>query len=474
MTDDYKTSMSKHRKNMSGDFKDFVVDDTNIPLVNRVHKSYTNDFLDEEKGGEKHGLIEQGMREKLIIRGDLLKRRRKFVDVQVLMALIGILFMLVENELYLQECITKLSATSIILKSVVSVSTIILLFAVVMYYMTEIKLRLTDNELDDWRLLVTFPNVNYKVFLEILICAIHPLPINVTFPISGPDGRTDHVSSDGVLSILMMLRVYLLGRVAVVHDTLLSGSATRSLSALNGVLIDALFVFKALMASNPGSVLIFIMISILLINSWAMRNCETFYQFERDNTNFSNSMWIVSITFLTVGYGDTYPVSVCGRCVSVATGLMGIGTTALLITVILKKLEQTRAEKYVYSFVRKAQLDKGRKNAAADVIKNWLLLCNLRKHSDVIDRSKIHVHRKLQHAIRTMQDSRKTRESIGESTVGLIEVSKAITDVEHRTEMLQKSVTELKHGLIHLQATTTDLHFKLNNIYRVLMKSNKA
>lgn len=449
---------------MSGDFRDF--EDIKCLLADKPNKI---SLLDEETGG-KHGTVDSGIGERLTTRGKLLKERRKIVDVQVFMALIGFVIMLVENELFYAGFITKLSTMSIVLKSFVSLSTVILLIAVVLYYVTEIKMRMTDNQIDDWRLLVAFPNTNLKLSLEMLICIIHPLPFNVTIPISGPDGDTVYVSLDPVLSILMIFRVYLLGRVAVVHNKLLSGTATRSLSAFNRVDIDGVFVFKALMTSNPGSVLIAIMVFILLTNSWAMMNCETFYQFERENSNFWNSMWIISITFLTVGYGDTYPVSVCGRCVSVTTGLMGIGTTALLITVILQKLEQTRAEKYVYSFVKKAQLDNGRKMAAADVIKNWFQLCNLRRRYSVITRDQIRVHRKLQHAIYTMREARNRRDSIGESTIGLIEISKAISDVEQRTESLQTAIKEIKPGLVHMQRTTRDLQLMINDIYKVLIK----
>lgn len=46
-------------------------------------------------------------------------------------------------------------------------------------------------------------------------------------------------------------------------------------------------------------------------------------------------MWIIFIIFLIVGYGDMYFVSVCGCCVFVMIGFMGIGIIVLLIIVIL-------------------------------------------------------------------------------------------------------------------------------------------
>jgi len=33
-------------------------------------------------------------------------------------------------------------------------------------------------------------------------------------------------------------------------------------------------------------------------------------------------MWLVSITFLSIGYGDIVPYTYCGRAIAVCTGIM--------------------------------------------------------------------------------------------------------------------------------------------------------
>jgi len=40
------------------------------------------------------------------------------------------------------------------------------------------------------------------------------------------------------------------------------------------------------------------------------------------HANILNSMWMISITFLSVGYGDIVPNTYCGRAISVCTGVM--------------------------------------------------------------------------------------------------------------------------------------------------------
>ena len=45
--------------------------------------------------------------------------------------------------------------------------------------------------------------------------------------------------------------------------------------------------------------------------------------------NLLNSMWMLSITFLSVGYGDIVPNTYCGRGIAVSTGVI---VSSLLLT----------------------------------------------------------------------------------------------------------------------------------------------
>jgi potassium intermediate/small conductance calcium-activated channel subfamily N member 3 len=38
--------------------------------------------------------------------------------------------------------------------------------------------------------------------------------------------------------------------------------------------------------------------------------------------NLLNSMWMIAITFLSVGYGDIVPNTYCGRAIAVGAGIM--------------------------------------------------------------------------------------------------------------------------------------------------------
>ena len=49
---------------------------------------------------------------------------------------------------------------------------------------------------------------------------------------------------------------------------------------------------------------------------------STYRYHDAEHANILNSMWLISITFLSVGYGDIVPNTYCGRGIAVTTGIM--------------------------------------------------------------------------------------------------------------------------------------------------------
>ncbi len=43
---------------------------------------------------------------------------------------------------------------------------------------------------------------------------------------------------------------------------------------------------------------------------------------DEEHANLLNTMWLIAITFLSVGYGDIVPNTYCGRGIAVTTGIM--------------------------------------------------------------------------------------------------------------------------------------------------------
>lgn len=449
-----------------------VVEDPGIPLVNKANGKYSR-YVNTEESVSSETMAQtltafgvpsryDNIGYKLGRRKNLINRRRMIVNVEFAMALLGIVLMLVETECFIRGVFTKADAGSILLKLGISISTVVLLVAIIFYHVTGIQLQMADNSWEDWRLAMDFPMSYLKILLELLVCSVHPLPGDIQVPSYDIKGQYKLVSLDAIFSILMLARLYIVGKFTVVHHRLLTDTSTQSLGALNKVKINTAFVFKALMSTMPGKMLITIMLAILVIDSWALRTCEIYYNPGSEESSYLNSMWLTAITFLTIGYGDIYPNTYCGRFVSVITGLMGVGTTALLVAVLAQKLEQTRPEKYVHNFVSRVQLDKIRKNAASDVIKYALTLWRMKRQGISSSRRRTRVYGKLLQAIYTMREAKNEKISIGESSVGIIEISKSVNDVYEIIEQMQSEQTNLQTKVIDMEEKLTSIDKKLD------------
>uniref|UniRef100_A0A8D0FJI7 Potassium calcium-activated channel subfamily N member 1 n=1 Tax=Strix occidentalis caurina TaxID=311401 RepID=A0A8D0FJI7_STROC len=168
-------------------------------------------------------------------------------------------------------------------------------------------------------------------------------------------GHVADADVDIILSIPMFLRLYLIGRVMLLHSKLFTDASSRSIGALNKINFNTRFVMKTLMTICPGTVLLVFSISSWIIAAWTVRVCE---RCQEVTSNFLGAMWLISITFLSIGYGDMVPHTYCGKGVCLLTGIMGAGCTALVVAVVARKLELTKAEKHVHNFMMDTQLTK--------------------------------------------------------------------------------------------------------------------
>ncbi|XP_077510807.1 small conductance calcium-activated potassium channel isoform X2 [Amblyomma americanum] len=394
----------------------------------------------------------------------LFEKRKRISDYALVMALFGIIMMVVENELSAAHVYEKSSVYSMSVKTLITVSTIMLLGLIVAYHALEVQLFMIDNCADDWRIAMT-PRRVAQILAELCVCAVHPVPGDQRFTWTtklanhGNRVRSRDVPVDVTLSLPMFLRLYLICRVMLLHSKLFTDASSRSIGALNRINFNTRFVLKTLMTICPGTVLLVFMVSLWIIASWTLRLCERYH--DEEHANLLNTMWLTAITFLSVGYGDIVPNTYCGRGIAVTTGLMGAGCTALVVAVIARKLELTRAEKHVHNFMMDTQLTKRLKNAAANVLREtWLIYKNTRLVKRV-NPSKVRAHqrkfllaiyslrkvkmdqRKLMDNANTITDMAKTQNSVYEM----------VSDMNARQELFDERLASLEERLaaIHEQ-----------------------
>uniref|UniRef100_A0A3P8S2J9 Potassium calcium-activated channel subfamily N member 1 n=1 Tax=Amphiprion percula TaxID=161767 RepID=A0A3P8S2J9_AMPPE len=261
-----------------------------------------------------------------------------------------------------------------------------------------ITLFLVDNGAEDWRIAMTFERILF-VGLELLICAIHPIPGQYVFTWTArlAFSYTPSVADadvDIILSVPMFLRLYLIGRVMLLHSKLFTDASSRSIGALNKINFDTRFVMKTLMTICPGTVLLVFSVSCWIIAAWTVRICERYHDAQEVTSTFLGAMWLISITFLSIGYGDMVPHTYCGKGVCLLTGIMGAGCTALVVAVVARKSELTRAEKHVHNFMMDTQIYKKIKNTAANVLRETWLIYKNTKLVKKIDRARVRHHQR--------------------------------------------------------------------------------
>ncbi|XP_020712551.1 small conductance calcium-activated potassium channel protein isoform X1 [Ceratitis capitata] len=392
----------------------------------------------------------------------LFEKRKRISDYALVMGMFGIIVMVIENELSSAGVYTKASFYSTALKTLISVSTVILLGLIIAYHALEVQLFMIDNCADDWRIAMTWQRIS-QISLELFICAIHPIPGEYYFQWTTKLANknktmgTETVPYDVALSLPMFLRLYLICRVMLLHSKLFTDASSRSIGALNRINFNTRFVLKTLMTICPGTVLLVFMVSLWIIASWTLRQCERFH--DEEHANLLNSMWLTAITFLCVGYGDIVPNTYCGRGITLTCGMVGAGCTALLVAVVSRKLELTRAEKHVHNFMMDTQLTKRLKNAAANVLREtWLIY----KHTRLVKRvnpGRVRTHqRKFLLAIYALRKVKMDQRKLMDNANTITDMAKTqntvyeiISDMSSRQDSIEERLTNLEDKLQSLQ-----------------------
>uniref|UniRef100_A0AAY4AIT6 Calmodulin-binding domain-containing protein n=1 Tax=Denticeps clupeoides TaxID=299321 RepID=A0AAY4AIT6_9TELE len=401
---------------------------------------------------------------KLGHRRALFEKRKRLSDYALIFGMFGIVVMVTETELS-WGVYTKESSYSFALKCLISLSTVILLGLIIMYHAREIQLFMVDNGADDWRIAMTYERI-FFIVLELLVCAIHPIPGQYVFTWTARLAFT-YVPSvadadvDIILSIPMFLRLYLIGRVMLLHSKLFTDASSRSIGALNKINFNTRFVMKTLMTICPGTVLLVFSISSWIIAAWTVRVCERYHDKQEVTSNFLGAMWLISITFLSIGYGDMVPNTYCGKGVCLLTGIMGAGCTALVVAVVARKLELTKAEKHVHNFMMDTQLCKRVKNTAANVLRETWLIYKHTKLVKKIDHAKVRKHqRKFLQAIHQLRSVKMEQRKLNDQANTLVDLAKTqnvmydlVSELQERSEELDKRIGTLEDKLESVSST---------------------
>lgn len=313
----------------------------------------------------------------------LLEDKKRLCAFALATALLGIVLMIVHAELC-PAVYQPGSKSALFINVAISLSTGCLLIFIVAFHYKDIRLFIMDHNQVDWRIAMTSHRV-FVITLELLVCAVHPVgaywEVGLSYNSSSPSAAllcvTGHygqgfMNLELLLSVFMFLRLYLVHRTILLHSKVLLSASYRSIGSLNNINFTFRFVLKVLMNKYPARTLLVFILLFWLTASWMLTLCERQTRAAADHMN--TALYLIAITFLTVGYGDVSPNTGCGKVVCLLTGVMGVACTAMLVAVVTKKLALNKGEKHVHFFMLDIQISKRIRHAAANVLREcWLL-----------------------------------------------------------------------------------------------------
>jgi len=193
----------------------------------------------------------------------------------------------------------------------------------------------------------------FIISLELMAAAIHPLPccfgyskhptvsehyketleyytdVNTTTPIVHIAENIPHTVIrlhpwDSVLSVLMFARLYLIGRFIVLHSRLFRTMLSYSLGALAHTKYNLVFVFKSYMAMYKGYLLVCIGLTSTFLAAWCI------YISDDNIYSYDDALWVVGITFFTVGKSAGTSLSLIPYLDSLSQSVASCMTSSLL------------------------------------------------------------------------------------------------------------------------------------------------
>ncbi|KAL7886643.1 hypothetical protein AOLI_G00043640 [Acnodon oligacanthus] len=419
--------------------------------------------------GKRVSPIEGGNLYRLRDRKFLLEDKRRLCAWALGAAMLGILLMIAHAELcpavYQPGSIYALSINGLI-----SVSTGCLLILIIAFHYKDIRLFIIDHNQVDWRIAMTTNRV-LGISLELLVCAIHPVAsylgpdVGVPSPVltwnsSVPpiclcqSQRQTWMEVELLLSGLMFLRLYLVHRAILLHSKVLLSASYRSIGSLNNINFTFRFVLKVLMNKYPARTLLVFIMFFWLSAAWMLRLCER--QEEVTTGDMGTALWLIAITFLTVGYGDVAPQTSCGKVVCLFTGVMGVACTAMLVAVVTKKLALNKGEKHVHFFMMDIQISKEIRNAAANVLREcWLLHRTTQAKNNNGEHR--HHQRCLLEAIRVFRHLRLKQRKLRDYTSEMVDLSKMQMIMCDLSANWNNSYRELEQRIISMEQKLDEL-----------------
>ncbi len=158
-----------------------------------------------------------------------------------------------------------------------------------------------------------------------------------------------------IIVFISFFKLYILVRLMKNRSPLNTNSA-RFIGSFTKVQYGDWFLVKVWLKANPLLSLVMSWVVIIFVSSYLLYIVERSYPVtcgmaSADFAMYSNAIWCIIMTVLTVGYGDIVAVTVPGRTITVVTTFFGLICTATLIGIVSDYLNLNNEEFIVIKFI---------------------------------------------------------------------------------------------------------------------------
>jgi hypothetical protein len=187
---------------------------------------------------------------------------------------------------------------------------------------------------------------NRQLIIEILILAQSPIPFY--------DFYIDHTARGNaqlyyflseIQTAVMTLRTFFLARAFFNYSRYVD-NYSKKLCQMYGFETCMHYTIKCELKERPTRTIILIMIFFIIQYSYLLRIFEIPYYrtLSEDDMNyrimdsFFQSIWLVTITVTTVGYGDFYACTIPGQLITLCMAITGTFLMAMVVTIIINNI----------------------------------------------------------------------------------------------------------------------------------------
>ena len=264
-----------------------------------------------------------------------------------------------------------------ILRFITTFSTIIVIILLIINY-NIIKNLLIFKQQVSYNSSLWSTGLLIPLFIEILLHLIHTPPYlnNIMINMSTTDTKkiVVPIDLDLFLSVFITFRSYLIFKYYANYSKWGDVRAERVCQECNA---EGGFKFtcKAELKEHPYFVLFFLILISILIFGYCLRNTEISFIIDvplshfQDWTHMWNGFWCITMTILTIGYGDYYPRTHFGRIITIIACLWGTLLESLMIVAITNTMDLSPQQNIAFKEIKHLLLVNDNKKKALNFIR---------------------------------------------------------------------------------------------------------